>query len=174
MAAFMSLALIALPISGLSVAVASLSLGWNIYRDVLAKPRVNVRMGIRLVVEYSESADSYVAWVRCVNIGPGKVTLELIVVRKRILAGWGNGYGRFGIIKFVASAITGGSTLPLTLDVGECADLLLPLNRDTFWGSNYSMLGIRDFHGCIHWAPSRDTRGARRQWNDLIAQVASI
>jgi hypothetical protein len=47
----MSLALIALLISGLSVAVASLSLGWNIYRDVLVKPRVNVRMGIRQVVE---------------------------------------------------------------------------------------------------------------------------
>lgn len=169
----MSLALMALLVSGLSVAVASLSLGWNIYRDVLARPRVNVRMGIRQVVECGESIDGYVVWIRCVNIGPGKVTLELIVVRKRILACWGNGYGWFGIIKFVASAITGGSTLPLTLDAGECADLILPLNRDTFLGSNYSMLGIRDFHGRIHWAPSRDMRDARRHWNDLIAQVAS-
>ncbi len=56
----MSLALIALLISGLSVAVASLSLGWNIYRDVLAKPRVNVRMGIRQVVEDGESVNGYV------------------------------------------------------------------------------------------------------------------
>jgi hypothetical protein len=170
----MSLALIALLISGLSVAVASLSLGWNIYRDVIAKPRVNIRMGIRQVVEDGESVDGYVAWVRGVNLGPGKVTLELIVVRKRIPTGWGNGYGRFGIVKFVASAVTGGSTLPLTLDAGECADLLLPLNRDTFLGSTYSMLGIRDFHGRIHWAPSRDMRAARRQWKDLTTQEASI
>lgn len=169
----MSLALIALLISGLSVAVASLSLGWNIYRDVLAKPRVNIRMGIRQVVEDGKSVDGYVVWVRGVNLGPGKVTLELIVVRKRILTGWGNGYGRFGIVRFVASAVTGGSTLPLTLDAGECADLLLPLNRDTFLESTYSMLGIRDFHGRIHWAPSRDMRVARRQWKDLITQEAS-
>ena len=79
----MSLALIALLISGLSVAVASLSLGWNIYRDVLAKPRVKVRMGIRQVVEDGESVNGYVAWVRGLNLGPGKVTLEIIVVRKR-------------------------------------------------------------------------------------------
>ena len=97
----MSLALIALLISGLSVAVASFSLGWNIYRDVPAKPRVNVGMGIRQVVEVAESVDGYVAWVRGVNLGPGKVTLELIVVRKRILTGWGNVCGRFGIVKSV-------------------------------------------------------------------------
>jgi hypothetical protein len=168
----MSLALVALLISGLSAAVASLSLGWNIYRDVLAKPRVNVRMGIRQVVEGSESVNGYVVWVRGINLGPGKVTLEIIVVRKRFRMSWGAGYDQFGIVKFVASAITGGSTLPLTLDAGEHADLLLPINSDSFFGSTYTMLGIRDFHGRVHWAPSKDMRDARRQWKNLIAQEA--
>ena len=168
----MSLALIALLISGLSAAVASLSLGWNIYRDVLAKPRVNVRMGIRQAVEDGEPVNGYVVWVRGINLGPGKVTLEIIVVRKRFRMGWGTGYDRFGIVKFVASAVTGGSTLPLTLDAGEHADLLLPINRDSFFGSTYTMLGIRYFHGRVHWAPSKDMREARRQWKNLIAQEA--
>jgi hypothetical protein len=170
----MSLALIALLISGLSVAVASLSLGWNIYRDVLAKPRVKVRMGIRQVVEDGESVNGYVAWVRGLNLGPGKVTLEIIVVRKRFQKGWGNGYDRFGIVKFVASAITGGSTLPLTLDAGEYADLLLPIDRDTFLGSIYTMLGIRDFYGRVHWAPNKDMRDARKQWKKLIVNEAGV
>jgi hypothetical protein len=170
----MSLALIALLISGLSVAVASLSLGWNIYRDVIAKPRINVRMGIRQVIEDGESFNGYVTWVRGVNIGPGKVTLEIIVARKRFPMGWGNGYGRFGIVKFAASAIAGGSTLPLTLDPGEYADLLLPLNRDSFLGSTYTSLGIRDFHGRVHWAPSKDVRDARQQWTDLMDKEAIV
>ncbi len=112
--------------------------------------------------------------MRGVNLGPGKVTLEIIVVRKRFQIGWGNGHDRFGIVKFVASAITGGSTLPLTLDAGEYADLLLPIDRDTFLGSTYTMLGIRDFHGRVHWAPSKDMRDARQQWKKLIIKEAGV
>ncbi|MBD2551650.1 hypothetical protein H6G65_19195 [Microcystis elabens FACHB-917] len=165
----MSLALLALLISGLSVAVASLSLGWNIYRDVIARPRVNMRMGVRQIVEDGESVNGYVVWVRCVNLGPGKVTLEVLVVRSGFLKRLKDTQGQFGFIKFVASAIPGGSSLPLTLDPGEYADLLIPLNYDTFLGSTYTMLGIRDFHGRIHWAPSKDIRDARQQWKDLMS-----
>ena len=166
----MSLALLALLISGLSVAIAALSLGWNIYRDVIAKPRINIRMGVRQIVEDAQSDNGCVVWVRCVNLGPGKVTLEVLVVRNGLLRRWGNRKGRFGIVKFVTSAIPGGLTLPLTLDAGEYADLFLPFNRESFFGSAYTMLGIKDFHGRIHWVPSKEFQDAKQQWKDLMSQ----
>lgn len=168
----MSLALLALLISGLSVAIAALSLGWNIYRDVIAKPGVNIRMGVRQIVEDGHSGNGYVVWVRCVNLGPGKVTLEVLVVGNGLLRRWGNRKGQFGIVRFVASAIPGGLTLPLTLDAGEYADLCLPFNRESFIGSAYTMLGIKDFHGRIHWAPSKEFQDAKQQWKNLIPYEA--
>jgi hypothetical protein len=159
----MSTAALALLFSGLSVAIASFALGWNIYRDILAKPRVRVRMGLRQLVMSGEAEFPLSVWIRALNLGPGKTTLELIIVKRSSLRRLLTRSGEFGFVKF-EGAMTQGSSLPIMLEVGEHADFILPCNRDSFLGKSFIELGIRDVHGRIHWAPRKDMREARKNW----------
>lgn len=159
----MSTAALALLFSGLSVAIASFALGWNIYRDILAKPRVKVRMGLRQLLRSGETEFPMSVWIRALNLGPGNITLEMIVVKKSSLRRLLTRSGEFGFVKF-DGAMMPGSSLPIKLEVGEHADFILPCNRDSFLGKSFTELGIKDVHDRIHWAPRKDMRESRENW----------
>ncbi len=48
---------VAIFISVFSILIAAFSLGWNIYRDVILKPKVKVAFGIRTFIELHREVD---------------------------------------------------------------------------------------------------------------------
>lgn len=102
-------------------------------------------------------------WIRALNLGPGNITLEIIVVKKSSLRRLLTRSGEFGFVKF-DGAMMPGSSLPIKLEVGEHADFILPINRDSFLAKSFNELGIKDVHDRIHWAPRKDMRESRENW----------
>ncbi len=72
----MTTAEIAIVISIMSVMIAGLSLGWNIYRDIVLKAKVKVSFGIVMLVSRGGSARPEYVNVTATNFGPGSVKLK--------------------------------------------------------------------------------------------------
>jgi hypothetical protein len=63
---------LSLVISALASLVSGLALGWNIYRDVILKARVRVRLEVGQYIIASGPRDRHRLWLDAVNLGPGR------------------------------------------------------------------------------------------------------
>ena len=81
----MTTADVALLISAISAGVALFTLGWIIYRDVIIKPKVKVRLQVSVIVEEGDNPEERETKVSFIatNHGPGPVTLQGIGSKTR-------------------------------------------------------------------------------------------
>ncbi len=76
---------IAILISIFSLMLAMLSLGWNIYRDVILKPRLKIRYELKTLVRPgSSSRENYIV-LSATNYGPGKIRCDMIHFKNQTL-----------------------------------------------------------------------------------------
>lgn len=155
---------IAILISGLSFGVAALSLGWNIYRDVVLKPRAKVSVA-RVVVASEVMPRETKLKISAVNHGPGPVRLNIIRFMKssiwcRLLGKWNHGF----LIHDYRNPLSG--QLPKTLEVGETIDLLFPWDEENICSVNPTAIGIADSFGRTHWAKNKDLKRLMADWRN--------
>jgi hypothetical protein len=82
----MKLEYVAIITSALSALVAVFALGWNVYRDVLLRPRIRVRYHIRRIAGGLKDGQDIV-FLSATNMGPSRVRLTMIHFRNTTL--WG-------------------------------------------------------------------------------------
>jgi hypothetical protein len=164
----MDIQLTALTISFLSILLASLSLGWNIYRDVILKPRLRVRFQVSTVVHPALPSQTFLG-LTAVNHGPGRITCNMIHVRTAPL--WRS------LLRAVKHGVVIGDwtnplsgKLPKMLEVGETLTLLLPYEKRCFLSSDSTQIGILDSFGRSHWAPSHQVKEAREQYRKKFGE----
>jgi len=136
-------------IAVLALLVASFSIFWNIYRDILLKPRLKVRVQISIIIrDNSIKKDSFID-ITVTNMGPGVITCEAIFARKRALFRWLQ-----PPLAFIVPDYTNplSAQLPKKLEVGEKITLLLPYEENAILATKPTHLGIRDSFIRIHWA----------------------
>jgi len=161
---------IALLVSIASALIASLALGWNIYRDVVLKPRVNISFAIVFILHDSMPDRPRYMNIEGTNFGPGAVTLSSIVVRDAKL--W-----RRIVRKIRYAIITPDYTnhmsgrLPAKLEPGEKVDLLLPFDRECLLGHEFTHIGLTDYYGRKHWSPRTDYRRAKAEWDKEFSEA---
>jgi len=154
---------IAIVISVFSVLVAAFSLGWNIYRDVILKPRVRVDFGVRTIVQHGNPHKPEYVILTATNHGPGVVILSMVQMKdssiiKRI----------FRNVKY--AVVMDGYTdplsaqLPCKLEVGEKIDLLFTYDKECMLKKGWSHIGISDSFGRVHWAKSKQIKEAIDKW----------
>jgi hypothetical protein len=154
---------IAVAISIISVLIASLSLGWNIYRDVILKAKVRVTAAIVFIIHDSlPNRPQYVS-IEVTNFGPGAVNVSTICAKQAPL--W-----RRLLRKTKHAVITHDWTNPMSakmpskIEIGDKINLLLPYDKDCFLKEPFTDVGVSDYYGRIHWAPKYQIRKARRSW----------
>ena len=154
---------IALVVSIVSVLIASLALGWNVYRDVIMKPRVDVSFAVVTIFHESLPHRPQYLNLRVTNFGPGVVTISTICVReaplwRRILR-----KARYAIITpdYTNSL---SARLPAKIEVGEKIELLLPYDKECFLNTPFTHVGVNDYYARTHWAPRRDLKRAYTAW----------
>jgi len=138
-------------------------LGWNIYRDVVLKPKVVVTFAIKKIL--SEGADpspDYVG-ITAVNHGPGPITLNAIVLKqssfwRRVLR-----KKRHAILIHDYKNPYSG-TLPRRLEVGETLDLFGAFDAGCFLKESFTHLGLSDSFGRSSWAKAGAMRYNRKKW----------
>lgn len=154
---------LALIVSVVSALIASLALGWNIYRDVVLKPKVVVSFSIVLIVHETLPHRPQYMNIRATNFGPGAVTLSSIVARnaplwRRIL--------RKVEYAFITPDYTNAlsARLPAKLETGDKVELLLPYDAECLLSKTLTHVGLTDFYGRSHWAPRNDMKKAHKEW----------
>ena len=164
----MDATLTALGISFFSLLVAGLSLGWNIYRDVVLKPRLRVRFQVSTLVHPAMESRTYLD-VSATNHGPGRVTCNMIHVKTASL--W-----RTLTRRIKHGVIVGDWTnpmsakLPKVLEVGDRATFLIPYDKDCFLSGETTHIGVLDSFGRTHWAGRRNVEEARAVYQKDFGQ----
>lgn len=154
---------IALIVSIVSALIASLALGWNIYRDVVLKPKIVVSFSVVVIIHDSLPHRPQYLNITATNFGPGVATLSSIIVKnapvwRRILTK----------VKWAIITPDYGNTLsarlPAKLETGDKVELLLPYDEKCFLSEAFTHVGLSDYYGRKHWAPRRDLRKAYAEW----------
>ncbi len=78
----MSTATVAIIVSVISTGIALFSLGWNIYRDIVLKPRLKITFGVRELVTPGSNEKPEFVYISATNFGPGSTTATMVHTRK--------------------------------------------------------------------------------------------
>lgn len=161
----MSSGQIALLISFGWLLVAATSLGWNVYRDVIRKPKLAVTLMVGAII-YSTEAHAERVVVTITNFGPGKTTANMLQLRKS--SWWRRVFRKqryAALIHDYADSLSG--RLPAPLEVGHKVDLTFRFAPDLFLLQDFTQLGISDPFGRVYWCKRSNYREARRNYKNL-------
>ncbi|SRR6266540_5574756 len=159
-------ALTALILSSASVTISAFAIGWNVYRDVIAKPHLKVRMNVGQIVGPGIERKEVKVIVTCTNFGPGVIicnALRTITYKSGLFKRLLRRVEHHGLVMYDWPNPQAGA-LPKKLEVGEKFDLLLPYTKDGFIGAGISKIGIADTFGRTKWAPTEDLKSAVEQY----------
>ena len=152
--------MIAIVVSLISICVASLSLGWNIYRDIGLKPRVFVKFGVTYL-DFHEDRKSLA--ISVTNLGRISITVNAINIKERSF--WRNPLKKtkYGYVQpDKGNSIS--DKLPKKLEAGEDAEFLLPYYENCLLKESLSHIGLQTSFGKIYWTKTRDMKKARKLW----------
>lgn len=154
---------IALLLSVFSISVAALALGWNIYRDVILKPKLKVDFGIKKIVHQTFTEPLTKLIITATNFGPGRIKCSMIQFMNAPL--WRRLLRKTEYAVILSDSENPMSRkLPATLEVGDQIDLILPYDKDCFLSSPCTHIGVSDFFRRVHWAPTKQVKKAREQY----------
>lgn len=160
---------IAILISALSAGIASFALGWNIYRDVVLKAKVRVSTTVVTIIHDSMPERPDFISVKATNYGPGIVHILMIEAKtsplwRRLLR-----KTKHAVIMYDYTNPL-SAKLPKKLEVGETADLLLPYTKESWPKEPFTHIGVSDSFGRVHWAPRKQLRKVREQWQEKFEE----
>src|SRR5450756_1986834 len=72
----------AILISLFSIVIAGVALGWNVYRDVILKPKLRVRFSVANVVTPGVGRDGTFLNITGTNFGPGELVVSMVCGRQ--------------------------------------------------------------------------------------------
>lgn len=151
----------ALLTSIVSVVIAFFALGWNVYRDVIDKPKGRVTIGKRLLL--GGPHDATVIGCSVVNFGPGRLQLQMPILRRRFFLPWRRKHNMDGVIMH-QPIIAGSGQLPATLEVGDTLTLLWPWTDEGFVRAQPTGIALVDTFGKYHWAKRKQVQQLNRDW----------
>lgn len=153
----------AIIIAGFSLLVSAVALGWNIYRDIILKPRLKMRFSLSVIHHQTFPKPITTLVLSATNMGPGQIKCSMIQLRTAPL--WRR------IIRKTKHAVMIhdhenplSGQLPARLDVGEGIDLLIRYNAECFLSEDITHIGLSDSFGQIHWAARKDVKRARKSF----------
>ena len=170
----METAEIALLISLGSLVVAATSLGWNIYRDVIRKPRLRVSIKVGQVIHPSFTENLQRVIVSITNFGPGKTKASMLVLRKTSL--WRKLFQKqiYGILVHDFEDPLSGK-LPAELNVGDKVDLTFRYLPNIFLEKNdNNQVGINDPFGNTYWCRKKDYKRALKDYGNTKTRNSSL
>jgi hypothetical protein len=162
---------LAIIFSSISISISFLVLGWNIYRDVILKPRLKVSLQLSFIMHDDYESPTKIS-ITATNFGPNKIICAGIVAK--IAPFWRRLFRKvkYAIIMHDYTD-SYSSKLPRELDVGQECQLFLSFNKECFLSDPFTHVGIRDTFGRVHYAPKKDVAKARKEYLGQFAQNQS-
>jgi len=151
--------MLAIVISAVSASIALFALGWNIYRDVIAKPRLKAHVSVYDFRDQDGKIVRTAIMLRGTNWGPGEIVVEkTITCTKRFFR-----KASYGV---VIPDVPGkqADVLPKRLKVSESVQQFFPYTKDAAEIMATSLIGFCDSLGRYHWATTESFKQLRAQW----------
>lgn len=152
-------------ISILSLVLSCISLGWNIYRDLILKARLKVRFYIaNVVMQGHHNNNTYIA-LTAINFGPGEVICNTVCFKNRpnfVLSK--KEYTQGMIVHDYTNPLS--AKLPNKLKVGETLQLLFQYDKDVFLKEKITHIGIVDSFGREHYASRHDVKKTKKKFTE--------
>jgi len=158
---------LAILISIFAIATSFLALGWNIYRDVILKPRLKVRLQISFIMHGEYESPTKIS-IDATNFGPNKIICSSIHAKNAPLWRRVSRKVEYAIIIHDYTDPY-SSKLPCELDVGGKCNLFLSFDKDCFLSKPFTHVGIIDTFGRTHWAPKKDVAKLRKEYKERFA-----
>ena len=158
-------------ISILSLCLASFSVGWNIFRDLVLKARV--RTSFMVGASVGPAGRETVILAKATNLGPGVVYIQGLTAR---FSWWARLRGNAPYALIIPDHSHRFATaLPAKLEVGQSATIIIPYNQECVLGYRVTGVGLTDSFGRTHWVPGADLRRAKMTFRKELreAQVPS-
>lgn len=168
----MSKETIAILISVASILVASLSLGWNIYRDIILKAKLKVRFVVGLITHPNLNKPLERLIVSATNFGPGKIKCTMLFIKNSSLSKIITRKTQLAVLIHDYTDPLSGD-FPCELDIGEGRDFLLKFSEDCFLSEDWTHIGIKDSFSRIHWAPKKNVTVAKKSYIEKFKQEKS-
>ncbi len=159
---------LAILISIFAIATSFLALGWNIYRDVVLKPRLKVRLSLSFIIQAEYQSPSKIS-IEATNFGPNKIICSSIHAKIAPLQRRMSRKVKYAIIIHDYKDPY-CSKLPCELKVGEKCNLFLPFDKDCFLSEPFTHVGISDTFGRTHWAPKKNVTKLRKEYKEKFGQ----
>lgn len=150
-------------ISTFALILAGLSILWNVYRDILLKPKLKVNIQISQLIQPGNSRSPTFIDITATNHGPGSIICESIWMKKRSFWRW---LFRKKKVAFILHDYTNplSGKLPKKLEVGEKIMLLFPHKEKMFLAYKPTHVGIMDSFGRMHWASKKSLKEAEKSY----------
>ncbi len=150
-------------ISILAFLVSGISLGWNIYRDVILKPRLKIIISNTLAIVGHQSAGNYLA-ITVANSGPGAIKIKKFTVKIR-----GKVFSQIPKNTFLMTDPSNphSAQLPTVIQVGTDATFYLPWNEKALFSDDPKVVnvGAVDVYDRIHWADGSSFLKTEKIWH---------
>lgn len=131
---------LAILISIFAIATSFLALGWNIYRDVIMKPRLKVSLYISFIMQGEYESPDKIS-INATNFGPNKIRCTSIGAKIAPL--WRRIFRKIKYAQIIEDYTDRYSTrLPCELDVGHTCQLFLSFDKDCLLGEPFTHVGI--------------------------------
>ena len=154
---------IAVLISVVSLVIAGLALGWNIYRDVVLKARLRVRFAVVDVVQPELGHLGTYLNVTGTNFGPGVLTISMVWGRSTTLLQRLTGNRKMWIVPNQSPEMP-GTPLPAPIDVGRKVEAYFPYEAGCLLSQRVTAIGLTDSFGRHHRASKKDIKHAMERY----------
>jgi hypothetical protein len=151
------IAIIAIVISLLSLIISGIALGWNIYRDLILKPRFRVRLGILRWSYSTKRVYGPDLELTVVNFGPGLMVVRAAVIRTQ--STFWSWFKNEDSIESVEAENLGAE-----LEKGHKISIEVPNFNECILDKKPLRIGVRDTFGRIRWAPGKDLKKIQREY----------
>jgi hypothetical protein len=146
-------------LSFFSILISGLALGWNIFRDVILKPRLKVRFSISKLA--MQGVDEHPTFLRlsATNWGPGAIICNMIVYKYRPWFGFLKWNKEQGVVLYDYSNRL-NEKLPKKMEVGDSMDQLLKYEANSVLSQKITHIGFVNSFGRQHFSPRKDVKEA--------------
>jgi hypothetical protein len=154
---------LAIFISIFSVLVAALSLGWNIYRDVILKAKIKVSITYGFITSPGIAKPLDRIIISATNFGPGRVHLSGLRLQETSLIKKITRKTKFYLLTYNYTDPL-SSKLPCTLDVGETSNFIFNIEDNCFLSFNITHVGVMDTFGRMPWSSKKEVTRAKESF----------
>lgn len=154
---------IAVGVSLVALGISALALGWNIYRDVILRARVRVRVAVVSLITPGSSVAPEGRFIRLAvtNHGPGPV--EVTSIGGKAAPFWRLVFRRVDHFVLMPDHSNPLSTrLPSRLDVGQTANFYFPHRENSVLGTDATHVGVYDSFGRSHYSRGVELETAKK------------